>query len=195
MRVAAHFAGWLIGAAQAETQTTPAERALLAHYARGARRVVEVGVWHGVTTSLLRGAMSPDGAIWAVDPFPAGRLGLNLQRIVARHTVERVPGAPVVWQRTTGVEAAARYARSEPPACLVFIDGDHSFAATAAEWRAWSPLVRAGGVVCLHDSRPTPDRPIDDAGSVRATREVVLQDPAYVEADAVDSLTVVRRRP
>jgi hypothetical protein len=50
-------------------------------------------------------------------------------------------------------------------------------------------------VVALHDSRPTPSRPIDDAGSVRFTRDVILADPRYEVADLVDSLTILRRLP
>jgi hypothetical protein len=49
-------------------------------------------------------------------------------------------------------------------------------------------------VICLHDSRSTPERRIDGAGSVRATSEVVLTDPAFELVEQVDSLTIVRRR-
>ena len=38
---------------------------------------------------------------------------------------------------------------------------------------------RAGGLVCLHDSRSTPDRDIENAGSVKATNEIVLKDPEF----------------
>ena len=42
-----------------------------------------------------------------------------------------------------------------------------------------------GGVVALHDSRPTPDRPIHDAGSVRYAAEVIRPDPRFEVVDEV----------
>lgn len=39
------------------------------------------------------------------------------------------------------------------PVDVLFIDGDHSYAGTLADWRMYSPLVRAGGLVLFHDIR------------------------------------------
>src|SRR5918994_3297503 len=128
MRPLPHFLLWLVGGRAAETQTTARERAALAVRAAGRARIVEIGVWHGVTTAVLRRAMAPDGVLWAVDPFPAGRLGVNLQRPIARAEVRRVPNARVRWIRSTGEDAALTYRREKtPPADVVFIDGDHSY--------------------------------------------------------------------
>ena len=195
MRPLPHFLLWLISAREAETQTTDRERAALALRAAGRIRLVEIGVWHGVTTGVLRRAMAPAGVLWAVDPFPAGRLGFSLQRPIARSEVRRSRNGVVRWLRTTGEDAARVYRQNgEPPVDLIFIDGDHTYEGLERDWRAWSPLVARGGVVCLHDSRSTPDRVIDDAGSVLATSEVVLTDPSFELAEAVDSLTIVRRK-
>jgi hypothetical protein len=139
--------------------------------------------------------MAPDGVIWAIDPFPRGRLGFSYQRRIARSQVGGVANGTVRWVRTTGERAAEIYRREgAPPAGLVFIDGDHSYEGLAGDWFAWSPLVARGGVVCLHDSRSTSDRPIDAAGSVIATKKIVLSDPAFELIEEVDSLTVVRRK-
>ncbi len=196
MKVLVHLVAWSCGLAGPETQTTEAERQCLARYARGARRAAEIGVWHGVTTLVLRSAMAPDGVVWAVDPFAPGRLGFSAQRFIARREVARSSNAAVRWIRMTGVAAAAAYrAAGEPPLDLVFIDADHTYEAVVADWTAWSSLVAPGGVVCLHDSRSSTTRNIDDAGSVAATRDVVLLDRRFEPADAVETLTVVRRRP
>jgi predicted O-methyltransferase YrrM len=195
MRPLPHFLLWLIGARAAETQTTDRERAALAARAAGCSRVVEIGVWHGVTTSVLRRAMAADGVLWAVDPFPRGQLGVSLQRPIARFEVGRVRNGLVRWIRATGENAAAIYRRESGRGVdMIFIDGDHGYEGLARDWRAWSPLVASGGVVCLHDSRSTPQRRIDSAGSVVATSEIVLKDPAFDLVDQVDSLTIVRRR-
>ena len=195
MRVLAHFLLWNLGLARAETQTSEAERDCLARHAKGRRRLVEVGVWHGVTTCRLRRVMAPDGVLLGVDPFPKGRLGFSAQRRIARREVARVPNGEVRWERKAGVEAAREWAaRGGAPVDFVFIDGDHSFEGLRGDWEAWSGLVAEGGVVALHDSCSSAGRRIEDAGSVRYTREVIRRDPRFEVVEVVDTLTVLRRR-
>ena len=126
----------------------------------------------------------------AVDPFPVGRLGFSVQQHIAHREVDAVANGRVAWLRTTGDAAA----RDHAPVDFVFIDGDHSEDGLLADWRAWSPLVEPGGIVALHDSRSTPERPIDDAGSVKVTNDVILRDQRFAVVDTVDSLTVLRKR-
>ena len=195
MRPLPHLLLWALGLRAAESQTTPEERAALARYAHGRTPIVEIGVWHGVTTAALRRAMRDGGVLWAVDPFPAGRLGFSLQKPIAEAEVGRVRNGTVRWLRTTGQAAASEFEREQrEPVALIFIDGDHSYEGLSADWFAWKPLVAPGGLVCLHDSRSTPARDIGTAGSVRATNEIVLQDPDFELLEQIDSLTVVRRR-
>jgi predicted O-methyltransferase YrrM len=189
MKVLSHYIAWTVGLAPATTQTTTAERDCLAQHASGRRRLVEIGVWHGVTTKRLREAMDARGVLSAVDPFPVGRLGFSVQRHIAHCEVSTIPNGQVAWLRTTGADAA----RNHQPVDFVFIDGDHSEHGLLADWRAWSPLVEPGGIVALHDSRSTPERPIDDAGSVKVTNEVILRDARFSVVDTVDSLTVLQR--
>ena len=109
--------------------------------------------------------------------------------------MNRVTNGTVRWIRATGQAAAAHYQREQrEPVSLIFIDGDHSYDGLAGDWFAWKPLVAPGGLVCLHDSRSTAGRDIEHAGSVRATKEIVLKDPDFELVDEVDSLTVVQKR-
>jgi predicted O-methyltransferase YrrM len=193
MRVLVHFALWRLGLATAETQTTIAERDCLARHASGRKRLAEIGVWHGVTTSRLRQAMAPDAILLAIDPYPAGRLGFSMPMAIARKEVSKVENGSVKWLRETAVAASSGLDRSES-FDFVFIDGEHTYEGLRADWTGWSPRLVQGGIVGLHDSRSTPQRPIDDAGSVRFTSEVILNDPRFEVVDAVDSLTMLRRK-
>src|SRR5918997_2210563 len=122
MRVLTHFLLWNLGLRPAETQTSEAERACLARHAAGRSRLVEVGVWHGVTTRRLREAMAPEGVLVGVDPYPRGRLGFSAQRFIARREVGRVRNGAVRWTRKTGVEAAREHERrGEGAVDFVFI--------------------------------------------------------------------------
>jgi predicted O-methyltransferase YrrM len=62
------------------------------------------------------------------------------------------------------------------------------------DWEAWSPLVAPGGIIAIHDSRATPEGHSEAVGSVRFTNDVILRDSRFEVAEAVDSLTVLRRR-
>ena len=83
------FVRWCVGLAKPTTQTTDAERDCLAKHAAGSERVVEIGVWHGVTTCRLLAAMDPAGTLLAVDPYFPGRLGFSTQKVIAHSTVRR----------------------------------------------------------------------------------------------------------
>jgi predicted O-methyltransferase YrrM len=173
----------------ADTQTTPAERARLAAHAAGRRRLVEIGVMHGATTRLLCEAMAPDAVLTAIDPFPRGRFGCSFEYAIARREVSRAPARRVIWMRELSHHAVNRWTEAID---FLFIDGDHSWAGIDRDWTAWSPFVANGGVVLLHDSRVMTDRvPLD---SVKYTHDVILRDSRFTEIDAVDSLTVMRRR-
>lgn len=191
MSVLTHYLKYRLGLAAAETQTTPTERDALARHAAGRRTLAEIGVWHGVTTRRLRAAMAPDGVLYAVDPYPVGRLGVSFQQMIARRELAREPNGRVEWVRRTGADAAKQLAGERFD--FLFIDGDHSYAGLKADWDGWSPLIAPGGVVGLHDSRSTPARPIPDAGSVRFTIEVILRDDRFRVIEEVDSLTLLER--
>jgi predicted O-methyltransferase YrrM len=180
-----HAVGWR----PADTQTTAAERACLAAHAVGRRMLVEIGVMHGASTRILCGAMAPDGTLTAIDPFPAGRLGVSFEQAIAHREVSRGPARRVIWGRAYSHEVGANWSA---PIDFIFIDGDHSRCGIERDWTTWSQFVEPGGVVLLHDSRAV------DGGvrheSVHYTDEVILHDPRFACIDAVDSLTVMQRR-
>lgn len=190
-----HFLLWSLGLAEAETQTTDAERDCLARHAKGKKRLVEIGVWHGVTTCRLRSVMAAEGVLFGVDPYPPGRLRFSTQWCIARKEVSTIPNGMMRWVRSTGVEAARNHAvlgiRSVD---FVFIDGDHSFQGLRGDWEAWSPLLAPEGIITLHDSCSSTERNIDDAGSVVFTNDVIRQDPRFELLEVVDTLTVLRRK-
>jgi predicted O-methyltransferase YrrM len=189
-----HFGLWCFGLANAETQTSEAERDCLARHASGKRRLAEVGVWHGVTTCRLRKVMDPEGTLLAVDPYPLGRLGFSTQRVIAQREVSRIRRGTVHWMRKTGGDAARELAANAgEPLDFVFVDGDHTYEGLKTDWEGWSKLLKPGAVIALHDSRSTPERQIDDAGSVLFTRDVISHDSRFQTIDTVDSLTVLRR--
>lgn len=104
-----------------------------------ARQVVELGVRTGRSTvALLAGVEATDGRLWSCD------------------VVDVVPGLPAEvaehpqWEFVLGDDLAVV---DRAPSCdLLFIDTSHEYEHTAAELAAYTPLVRAGGCVVLHDT-------------------------------------------
>jgi predicted O-methyltransferase YrrM len=185
---------WAVGCAKGYTQTTEAERNCLARFASGKKKLAEIGVYYGVTTCRLRTAMDPSGELFAVDPYPRQRLGFSSHRVIATTEVSRIHIGKVNWVRATGEEAARQLdSENSRDFDFVFIDGDHSYEGLKADWEGWSKLIAPGGIVALHDSRPTPNQPESDLGSIRFTREVVERDSRFQVVECVDSLTVLQK--
>jgi hypothetical protein len=138
--------------------------------------------------------MAPDSILWAVDPFYAGRLGFNANELISKSHVKRIKNGTVQFIKKTGAEAARQYASEGlPPVDFVFIDGDHSWEGIDGDWKGWSPLVKEGGIIGLHDSQSYPGREVT-LESARYTADVIRLDIRFEMIDAVHSLTIWRKR-
>lgn len=139
--------------------------------------------------------MASNGILYAVDPYPAGRLGFSAQRRIARRTVSKISNGSLRWVRATGVDAARNHATfGIEHVDFIFIDGDHSFDGLRGDWEVWSPLVAPGGIVALHDSCSSKTRSIDEAGSVIYTNKVIRRDSRFRLIETVDTVTVLQRQ-
>jgi predicted O-methyltransferase YrrM len=189
-----HLIGWRIGLRDVHTWTRPEEIACLARHAAGRTRLAEIGVWQGATTRRLRRAMAPGATLFAIDPYPTGRLGVSYQKIMAHGEVGRVSNGTVIWIEQKGVDAAGDPSvTAAAPFDFVFVDGDHTYEALHGDWTRWSPLIAPGGIIALHDSVLPPDGGAG-AGSMRYFAEVIACDDRFDTIDTVYSLSVLRRR-
>jgi predicted O-methyltransferase YrrM len=145
-------------------------RVLLAA-ARGARRVVEIGVYEGASALALQGALDRDCELHLIDPFgrspaalPAGWAASEwaTRRALARGARagsahgrgargrDRTGGPRIIWHAALSHEVARTWSEEVD---LVFIDGDHSEAGCERDWLDWHPSVAQGGCVVFHDAR------------------------------------------
>jgi predicted O-methyltransferase YrrM len=128
--------------------------------ARGARRVVEIGVYEGSSAVLLCAALGPGVELHLIDPFGRrpdalpngwGATEWATRRVVARASRRRGAQAPRVrWHVALSHEVAARWSGDVD---LVFIDGDHSEAGCELDWSRWHKFVPVGGHIVFHDAR------------------------------------------
>jgi predicted O-methyltransferase YrrM len=147
---ALHFGRYLVGLDRADSQTTQAEREWLAE---GKLRAVEIGVYEGVGTRTIASRMNPRGVLYAIDPFLGGRLGICWNEWIARWEMRRVVPVRIEVILAFSHEAVCRIQRDFD---LLFVDGDHSDEGIRRDWSDWSPRIRPGGIVALHDTRASP---------------------------------------
>ena len=131
--------------------------ALLARLARGAHRVVEIGVYEGASAVVLCDVLAPDAELHLIDPFgrqpgalPRGWAGVEW---ATRRTVRRAcrrGGPEVLWHIELSEETARGW---NAPVDLLFVDGDHLEPGVQLDWDLWHRHVRPGGHVLFHDAR------------------------------------------
>lgn len=119
------------------------------------RSALEIGTNYGGTLLLLCTVSRGDAKIISIDlpcgPFGGGypRRKIPLFRRFARrgqqlHLIRADSHAPETKNRVLKILAGERLD-------YLFIDGDHTYSGIRRDFHMYSPLVRSGGIVALHD--------------------------------------------
>lgn len=165
---------------------------------------VEIGSWLGksslVLSKGLKGKTQPK--LYCIDPFNGdadavdkamyGREMSTLDRTLEetfldnmrRHNVEDVVRPLVGYS----FEFAADF---KEPIDLLFIDGNHDYAAVLQDYEQWSPLLKPGGLIAFHDVVMEPDP--DPVGPVTVAKEEIFDNPRWTNVRMVDSLLVAQK--
>jgi predicted O-methyltransferase YrrM len=166
--------------------------------------VVEIGAFLGCSTVLLAGGRKTRGSgeVHTVDPFDASGDAFS-QPVYAsiRDTTERslrdrfeqnlVRAGVERWVYVHPMRAEDLVGRWTRPVDLLFLDGNQEYEAVLATYWAWSPLLKPGGILAVHNSRPGYRRETHD-GSARLV-EGRVRAPAYSEIELVGSITFARK--
>jgi Methyltransferase domain len=149
-----------LGLIPPRTMHSAADAGVLLGAARGARRVVEIGVYEGSSALALCETLPAGAELHLVDPYgehPAalpggwGATEWATRRVVRRALRRRgTQGPSVHWHVALSHEVAARWSGEVD---TVFIDGDHSEQGCELDWDCWHGHVSVGGHVVFHDAR------------------------------------------
>jgi predicted O-methyltransferase YrrM len=190
-KAALHCLKYFLGLESAFTQTTESERQLLAQYARASSRLVEIGVFEGVTTRVIADAMPDTANLFAVDPFFKGPVGVCWGEVIARWEVSKTRGKSVRFVKALSEDASKLI---EGNFDLIFVDADHSLPGFEKDWNTWRPRCIVGGVMAFHDTRAAPHAPqVRAFGSFEFYNNVIKLNPDFREIDSIDTLSVVKR--
>jgi predicted O-methyltransferase YrrM len=163
--------------------------------------IVELGSFLGSGTILLAGPrkIRGSGKVHAVDPFDcsgdsysvpvyrrilAGLSGGSLRDSFHNNILHAGLSDWVEVHQGRACEIAATWST---PLDLLFLDGDQSPAGARAAYESWSPFLRPGGVIALHNSDPSNFRP-DHDGNRRLVDEEIAT-PKYADIHLVNSTT------
>jgi cephalosporin hydroxylase len=122
------------------------------------RTVVEIGTDEGGTLFLWTRVAAPDAVLVGVDTRPIGVFGrfspyAIVRRGLARRS-QRVELAMPSDSQSPATVDRVRGLTDGRPVDFLFIDGDHSYEGVKRDFELWSPLVRSGGIIALHDMKP-----------------------------------------
>jgi|SRR5579862_1190851 len=142
------------------TQQTDEILWLLGHIRREApRTIVEIGTDEGGTLFLWSRAAPSDAVLVAVDTRPLGPLGrLSRYALVRRAFARNGQRIEFLLPRDSHDPATVEELRailSGVPIDFLFIDGDHTYDGVRCDFELYSPLVRPGGIIALHDIAST----------------------------------------
>lgn len=171
----------------------------LAEYGPGLGHIVEIGSFLGLSTCWLAAGSMQAGreVIYTVDHHkgsPEHQAGGQFESIEIVETGttlnrfrENIRSAGVEWfiRNMTGesVDIATKFWTGSIR--LLFIDGDHSYEASKADFEAWFPFVVNDGVICFHD--------VDAWPGVTQFYKELMTYGVWKQLYGVDSLRVVSR--
>lgn len=172
-------------------------------------RAVEIGSWQGKSTvCIAQGLRDKAGAqLICIDPFDAS--GDNESRDTYGDRQNGLDpsggerGGPLRRAFEDNLSHAAvrdlvdvragfshEHADSvEQGIDLLFLDGDHSYEAIRRDFEDWSPKIRPGGLLAMHDVV----HPVHE-GPRRVVEECIANDPQWTEQRYVDSMFVARKQ-
>ena len=125
---------------------------------------VEVGAYEGASLYVYGALCSVGGTIIAIDD--GKRSHKTRTRLKRSCAMLEKQGYDVRWIRGNSHQQETLDALQEilgkRRVDFLHIDGDHSAAGSALDWRMYGPLVRPGGVTAFHDIRATPPSMVTD---------------------------------
>lgn len=156
------------------------------------KTLVEIGVYEGVASCVIRRAMSPDAQLVLIDPYPSGRIGISVAELIAHRELRRIANGAVVFDRRFSFDVAVEWSESID---LLFYDAHNDYSGVKRDFEAWSRFLSSDGLYLLHTSRTSIAKPVSPTcGTVRFANEIEALYPEFEIVGTLDSISVISRR-
>jgi predicted O-methyltransferase YrrM len=166
--------------------------------------ILEIGSFVGKSAVLLAGArkLRGSGKVHCVDPFDASGDSFSVpfyQRVAQRRQVsllewfhENMRRCDLSdWVRAYQGGALDIASTWNTPVDLLFLDGDQSPAGARTAYEAYTPFLKPGGIIALHNTAPRDYDPGHD-GNRRVVVETI-REPEYSDIHQVQGITFARK--
>ena len=144
-------------------------------------RMLEIGILYGGTTFLFANALQDDGMLISIDKDLPAIYHQFLPYVAA---VKRID---IHLLRTDSHSARTpelvKTLLQDRPLDALFIDGDHSYDGVKQDFKMYSPLVRSGGIIGLHD---IVDHPTETNCQVNLFWKNLLNNPDYEHTEIIN---------
>jgi predicted O-methyltransferase YrrM len=153
-----------------------------------ARTVLEIGTANGGSLFLFCEIAAPDAHLVSVD-LPGGLFGGGYEatRQPLYDSFAR-PGQRLDLLRADTHDSGTKKRVEElvggREVDVLFIDGDHSRAGVESDYRAYAPLVRAGGAIAFHDVHPGPSSLVGGVPEFWNELKATVEHEEIVDSDA-----------
>ena len=116
-------------------------------------KVMEIGTFQGGTLCVLCRLSSPTADIISVD-LPGGKFGGGysaIRSLLYRSFCKCFQALHLIRGDSHSNEVLTKVKSISQSLDILFIDGDHTYEGVKRDFFAYSPLIRAGGIVAFHD--------------------------------------------
>lgn len=131
----------------------PTEEALFREVLKGMKGLgVEIGCLDGYSSAVILDASELH--LTSIDPFVPDSMEASLIGCEVKYTLNVAPyfdRARLIKDyshKAIGIEYGI-----PPPLDFLFIDGDHTYPAVLQDYNDWTPLLKTGGILAIHDAR------------------------------------------
>lgn len=152
---------------------------------------VEIGCLDGYSSSVILGASRLH--LVSIDPFVPDSMEASLRGLPERYDANV---AEFAGRATLIKDYSWNAVRIwDKPLDFLFIDGDHRYAAVMKDFEDWTPKLKVGGLLAIHDSRMgRPDGANFHPGPSQVAREMIYGQPdKWQIVGEAFSLTVAKK--
>lgn len=156
---------------------------------------VEIGCLDGYSSAAILEASELH--LTSIDPFIPDSMEPSLIGSEAKYHENVKPWAPERASLIPGYSYnAVKAFYPEPNIDFLFIDGDHTYPAVLQDFTDWTPHVKPGGLLAMHDCRMGREgSPNFHEGPSRVAREMIFGQPDKWEViGEAFSLVIARKR-